>query len=67
VVNTHVLVRATDFNALRAAFADGRPRTVDAVIGGFAEPIRPLVARVLHWLVKIGLLQMAKGEGATAP
>jgi alpha-maltose-1-phosphate synthase len=67
VLNTNVLIRAADFNALRAVFADGRPHTIEAVLVGFAEPIRPLVARELHWLVKIGLLQMAKGEGATAP
>jgi hypothetical protein len=63
VVNTHVLVRAAEFNALRAQFADGLPRSVDQVTSDFAEPIRPLVVRVLHWLVKIGLLQMAAGAG----
>ena len=63
VVNTNTLVRATEFNALRAAFADGRPRTIEAVVKEFAEPIRPLVVRALHWLVKIGLLQIvAQGE-----
>jgi glycosyltransferase involved in cell wall biosynthesis len=63
VVNVHVLVRATEFNALKAMFADGGTRTVDDVIKEFAEPIRPLVVRVLHWLIKLGLLQMAAAEG----
>jgi alpha-maltose-1-phosphate synthase len=64
VVNTHSLVRSSDFKALRAAFADGRARTIDAVAGEFAEPIRPLVVRALHWLVKIGLLRIVpQGEG----
>jgi hypothetical protein len=49
---------------LRAAFASGRPRTIDAVIKEFPEPIRPLVVRALHWLVKIGLLQIAAPSGA---
>jgi hypothetical protein len=44
-------------------FADGGARTVDDVIKDFAEPIRPLVVRVLHWLSKIGLLQMAAADG----
>jgi alpha-maltose-1-phosphate synthase len=66
VVNTHALIRATEFNALRAAFADGRVHTIDAIAKGFAEPIRPLVVRALHWLVKIGLLRMvARGEGGS--
>jgi hypothetical protein len=63
VVNTHTLVRAVEFNALRAVFADGRPHTIDAIAKGFAEPIRPLVVRALHWLVKIGLLQLVAGAG----
>jgi starch synthase len=66
VVNVHSLVRGAEFNALRAAFADGRPRTIDAVVKEFAEPIRPLVVRALHWLIKIGLLRMAgQGEGGS--
>jgi hypothetical protein len=63
IVNANVLVRATEFDALRAAFADGGIRTVDDVIKDFAEPIRPLVVRVLHWLIKIGLLQTAPADG----
>jgi alpha-maltose-1-phosphate synthase len=63
VVNTNTLVRATEFNALRAVFADGQPRTIEAIAKEFAEPIRPLVVRALHWLVKIGLLQMVAGGG----
>ncbi len=59
VVNPHVLVRASDFAALRAAFADGQPRTPDEVAKMFVEPIRPLVLRALHWLIKIGLLRFA--------
>lgn len=59
VVNPHVLVRAADFAALRSAFADGQPRTPDEVAKNFAEPIRPLVIRALHWLIKIGLLRFA--------
>lgn len=62
VVNAHVLIRATEFNALHAAFAGGGVRTVDEVIKDFAEPMRPMVVRVLHWLVKIGLLQMAPAD-----
>jgi alpha-maltose-1-phosphate synthase len=66
VVNMNALVRAKEFNALRAAFADGRAHTIDAVAKGFAEPIRPLVVRALHWLVKIGLLRMvAEGQGGS--
>ena len=66
VVNTHTLVRATEFNALRAVFADGGPHTIEAIARGFAEPIRPLVVRALHWLVKIGLLQIvAQSAGGT--
>ncbi|MBX9777190.1 MAG: glycosyltransferase family 4 protein [Xanthobacteraceae bacterium] len=61
VVNTHTLVRAAEFNALRAIFSDGGPRTIEAIAQQFAEPIRPLVVRALHWLVKIGLLQIAAG------
>jgi len=63
VVNTNTLVRATEFNALRAVFADGQPRTIEAIAKQFAEPVRPLVVRALHWLVKIGLLQMVAGGG----
>jgi glycosyltransferase involved in cell wall biosynthesis len=63
VVNAHVLVRATELNALKAIFADRGTRMVDDVIKDFAEPIRPLVVRVLHWLIKIGLLQMAAADG----
>jgi starch synthase len=63
VVNTHTLVRAVEFNALRAVFADGRSHTIEAIAKGFAEPIRPLVVRALHWLVKIGLLQIVTGAG----
>ena len=65
IVNPHVLVRATEFTALRAAFADGRPHTIEAVVKMFAEPIRPLVIRALHWLIKIGLLRIVAqgGEG----
>lgn len=59
VVNPHVLVRASDFATLRAAFADGQPRTPDEVAKMFVEPIRPLVLRALHWLIKIGLLRFA--------
>jgi hypothetical protein len=59
VVNPHVLVRAADFAALRSAFADGQPRTPDEVAKNFGEPIRPLVIRALHWLIKIGLLRFA--------
>jgi hypothetical protein len=62
-VNAHVLVRTTEFNALKAIFADGGARTVDDVLKDFVEPIRPLVVRVLHWLIKIGLLQMAAADG----
>ncbi len=57
VVNMHVLVRAAEFNALRAAFSGGRPHTVEAIVKNFAAPMHPLVVRALHWLVKIGLLQ----------
>jgi starch synthase len=63
IVNTHTLVRATEFNALRAVFADGGPHTIEAIAKEFAEPIRPLVMRALHWLVKIGLLQIVAGSG----
>jgi hypothetical protein len=59
VVNPHVLVRGSDFAALRSAFADGEPRTADQVAAMFIEPIRPLVIRAVHWLIKIGLLRMA--------
>ena len=66
VVNPHTLIRAVEFGALRAAFADGRPRTVEAVASGFPELTRPLVVRALHWLVKIGLLRIvAQGRDAS--
>jgi alpha-maltose-1-phosphate synthase len=64
VVNPHVLVRANDFAALRKAFADGQPRTPDEVAKMFVEPIRPLVMRALHWLIKIGLLGFAPETGS---
>jgi alpha-maltose-1-phosphate synthase len=65
VLNPHVLVRANDFVALRKAFADGQPRTPDDVVKMFVEPIRPLVIRALHWLIKIGLLSFASETGET--
>jgi glycosyltransferase involved in cell wall biosynthesis len=58
VVNPHTLVRAVEFSALRALFADGKPHTVEAVANKFPELIRPLVVRAMHWLVKIGLLRI---------
>jgi hypothetical protein len=65
VVNPHVLVRSSEFNALRAAFADDRPRTVEEVVRPFPDQLRPLVFRALHWLIKIGLLRIvASGQAA---
>ena len=69
VVNPYVLMRGADFAALRAAFGDDRPRSAEEVVKTVAEPLRPLVIRALHWLVKIGLLRLAPAEtpGAKPP
>lgn len=69
VVNKHALVRSEEFTALKKAFADLRPHTVDAVTKAFPDAIRPLIVRALHWLVKIGLLQIVApgGDGSSAP
>jgi glycosyltransferase involved in cell wall biosynthesis len=61
VVHPQVLAGRADFQALRALFADGKPRSVDDLLAAVAEPNRPAVWRTLHWAIKVGLLALVMG------
>ena len=56
MVNPYVLLQASELQALRAAFAENRTQSVDALVGGFSVRVRANVLRSLHWLIKVGLL-----------
>jgi hypothetical protein len=65
VVNPHVLVRASEFDALRAVFAGSEHVLLEEVLKQFPTERHALVLRSLHWLVKIGLLQLVATKSGT--
>lgn len=58
ILNAAMLTGQKQFEAIRAAFVAGKPKTVKEVVAGFQEADRPAVLRTLHWMVKIGLLTL---------
>ena len=62
VLNAAVLTGRSQYEAVQKAFLDAKSRSVDEVLARFAEAERPAVLRSLHWMVKVGLLQLAAPE-----
>lgn len=60
VVNARTLVSQPSFLRLRTFFAGERTTTVAQALAVFPGGERALVRRSIHWLIKIGLLQLVR-------
>ncbi len=58
ILNAAVLTGNANYLAIQRNFSKDAPVSVDEILKGFPEAERALVLRTLHWMVKIGLLQL---------
>ena len=58
VVNPAVLTGRRQIGTLHELFGDGRPRDMDEIVKNFSENEVAAIVRTLHWLIKIGLLEL---------
>jgi glycosyltransferase involved in cell wall biosynthesis len=60
VLNASVLTGRSQFLALQRLYADGRPHSLAETLSGFPADERDVIARTLHWAIKVGLLSLSK-------